>query len=419
MTQRLEPFGEADVNDVDTEQLLGEWFVDEAPAREPAVLAPNVIARTALTRRRSRYFVRDWWRDLFRTHQRSSLTPALGASALVLTMLVVGLAGLAISWAPSGEEEPEALYPADAIVVSPDQARSTISAAIAEAEAGDTVVIMPGEYRENLLIDSEITLMGAGDRGAIVLRPADPEQPILSIDDADAIVRGFTITGAGNSVTVVAGAPLIEDMVFDGVGDQWWTYTGANWDGYDEASPSILVELFAEPTIRNSLFDGGGEIEVRDSSTAQILDNTLINGAAIFLNDASSETVVRGNSITDSGLFSIEITSATDLLVEGNTIEQSQPGIGIQAARVGGTIRDNVIRGTNVGIQLMDGASPEISGNTIDADGAAFEVHGGISPTVTDNELCGDNAIMAVMRGAEPLDLSDNELCDAPLVFGE
>jgi nitrous oxidase accessory protein NosD len=416
MSERREPLPETEMNDADTEQLLGEWFEDEAPSREPAVLAPNVIARTALTRRRSRYFVRDWWRDLFRAHPRRSMTPALGASALVLVLVVAGL----LTLLPRGEmEQPAPDYPADAIVVSPEEVRSTIAAAVAEAEDGDTVVIMPGEYTENLLIDKDIVLIGGGDRDSIVLRPADPEQPIVTIDGADAEVRGFTITGAGNSVSVMAGAPLFEDMVFRGVGDQWWTYTGSGWDGYDEAAPSILVELFAEPTIQDSLFDGGGEIDVRGSSTAYILDNVLINGAAIFLNNASGETVVRGNSITDSGLFSIEITSGTDLLVEDNVIEQSLPGIGIQAARVGGTIRDNVIRGPNIGIQIVDGASPEISGNVVDASGTALEVHEGVSPALSGNELCGDNAIMALMRGAEPLDLSGNDLCDVPLVFGQ
>ena len=414
MSVRREPYRD-DVNDVDTEQLLSEWFEAEAPTREPTVLAPNVIARTALTQRRSRFFVRDWWRDLFRDDQRPSLKPALGASALVLVLLLAGIATLL----PRAEmEEPEPVYPADAIVVSMEDAEATIAAAIESAEEGDTVVILPGEYAENVVIDKRITLMGT-DVESTVLRPADPDQPILTIDGADARLRGFTITGPGNSVTVAASAPVIEEMVFREVGDQWWTYTGSGWDGYDEASPAILVELFAEPTIRNNLFDGGGEIEVRDSSTAQILDNTLINGAAIFLNDASSETVVRGNSITDSGLVSIEITSGTDLLVEGNVIEQSQPGIGIQAARLSGTIRDNEIRGPNVGIQLIDGASPEISGNVIEASGTALEVHEGVSPTVSANEICGDNAIMAVMRGAEPLDLSGNDLCDAALVYGE
>lgn len=419
MTERREPYPDIDVTEQDTERLLSEWFEEEAPTREPAMLEPNVIARTALTRRRSRYLVGDWWRDLFRTHERTTLTPALAASALVLVLVVAGLAGILALLPRDGTDEPEPVYPLDAIIVTAEDARSTIAAAIAEAPEGGTVVIMPGEYAENLRIDKDITLMGGGDREAIVLRPADPEQPILVIDGADPIVRGFTITGAGSSVQVTGGAPLIEDMVFRGVGDQWWTYTGSGWDGYDEAAPSILVELFAEPTIQNSLFDGGGEIDVRTSSTAQILDNTLINGAAIFLNDATAETVVRGNSITDSGLFSIEITSDTELLVEDNVIEQSLPGIGILAARVSGTIRNNVVRGPNIGIQIVDGASAEISGNIVDASGTALEVHEGVSPTFSGNELCGDNAIMALMRGAEPPDLSGNDLCDAPLVFGQ
>jgi len=95
------------------------------------------------------------------------------------------------------------------------------------------------------------------------------------------------------------------------------------------------------------------------------------------------------------------------------------PGIGIQAVQVSGAIRDNVIRGPNVGIMLADGTGAEISGNVIDATGTALEVHQGVLPTLSGNELCGGNAIMAVMRGAKPLDLAGNDLCDAPLVFGE
>ena len=36
MSKRREPFREADMSDVDTEQILSEWFEDEAPSREPA-----------------------------------------------------------------------------------------------------------------------------------------------------------------------------------------------------------------------------------------------------------------------------------------------------------------------------------------------------------------------------------------------
>jgi nitrous oxidase accessory protein len=416
MTDRRDPPIDGQLSDVDAESQLAEWFAEEAPLREPQVLVPNVVARTALTKRRSRWFVVDWWRDLFRANQRSSLTLALGGAVGVVAVIAL----LAIVLVPASPTETlDPVMPADAVVVNaadPDR-HQTISAAIAAAEDGDTVAILPGTYTENVVIDKSITLMGAGERDAVVLAPADPEEPILLIDSVDATVSGFTITGSGSSVSVVSGAPIIENMIFKDVGDQWWTWTGTSWDGYDQAKPSIVVELFAEPIIRGNLFDEGGEVKITNGSVAQLLDNDFINGTAIFLADAGDGTIVRGNIITDSGLYSIESSSAAELFIEGNVITQSDPGIGIQLMGGRGTIRDNEIRGVQTGIQIGDDASPLVTGNVIEATGAAFEIHPEISAEIVGNELCGDNVILALMGDAVAPDLTDNTLCDSPMTI--
>ena len=36
---------------IDTEQLLADWFHEEAPKQEPPLLLPATLARTAMTRR--------------------------------------------------------------------------------------------------------------------------------------------------------------------------------------------------------------------------------------------------------------------------------------------------------------------------------------------------------------------------------
>ncbi len=406
------------VNELDTDQLLTEWFEEEAPLREPALLAPNVIARTALTRRRSRWLVRDWWRDLLRGVRWPSLVPALAAGVVAIVALVFAV----VTWLPERASQPVLpdYVPADALIVSSNDAskKSTIAEAIAQAQPGDTVAILPGEYEENLLVDKDITLLGAGAAEEIVVRPAQPDEPVIRIDGGDATLTGFTVTGPGGGVEVVASQAVIDQMVFRDAGQRSWRFTGSGWEESDSARPSILVELFAEATITNNLLDGGGDIEVQRSSTALIEQNELSNGPSIALMDATGETVVRGNTITASGVFSIESASPTDLLIEGNVIRQRDPGIAILAFDLDGTIRGNTIEGANVGIQIVDRTTATIVDNTIDAVGVAFEIHEGVEPTISGNDLCGQNAIIALVGSATAPDVSDNTLCKGvPVVY--
>jgi parallel beta-helix repeat protein len=422
MTDRRGAPWDDQIHQPDPERLLSEWFEEEAPAREPAMLAPNVIARTALTRRRSRVFVGNWWRDVFRLHRWPSLSPVIvaGGTAAVAILLVLGLT-LPGGFLDQSDSTSKILVPGEAIVVNPDDenVKQTIGEAIEAAEDGETIFIYPGEYVENLrIVDKTIELVGGGNVGDVVLRPATDDEPILLIDGGRSTIRNFTIRGPGNSVQVTAAEPTFTGMVFDGVGDQWWTYTGADWDGYQDAAQSIYVELFSSPVISGNTFIGGGDLEIAGSSDAVITDNTLIEGAAIFLRDAGDGTVVSGNTIDNSGRYSIESVSCSRLTIEGNVITQPDPGIAIEAGCLEGVIRDNIIDGAAIGIQILERTTAEITGNVIDTQGVALEINTGADPSVSGNELCGDNAIMAVTRDAVPLDLSDNELCEGvPLVF--
>ena len=197
--------------------------------------------------------------------------------------------------------------------------------------------------------------------GDVILRPANDDEPILLIDGGQSTIRNFTIRGPGNSVRITAAEPTFTGMVFDGVGDQWWTYTGADWDAFQAAAQSIFVELFSNPTISGNTFIGGGEIEITGASDATITDNTLIEGAAIFLSNAGDDTVVSGNTIDNSGLFSIESNSCSELTIEDNVITQPDPAVAIQALCLKGVIRDNTIDGAATGIRDLEGTTAEIT----------------------------------------------------------
>ncbi len=88
---------------------------------------------------------------------------------------------------------------ASVLVMRPAEAAAagdSIGRMIARANAGDTIVVPAGTYREQLVIDKSITLVGegqpvidAGRRGDVVLVTAD-----------DVTVRGFTIQGSARDV---------------------------------------------------------------------------------------------------------------------------------------------------------------------------------------------------------------------------
>ena len=75
---------------------------------------------------------------------------------------------------------------------------STITAAMAAAQPGDTVLVGPGQYRENLVIEKPIVLVGQGEAHIIGLGEGDVVQ--IRADDVE--LSGFTVSGSGTQMLV-------------------------------------------------------------------------------------------------------------------------------------------------------------------------------------------------------------------------
>src|SRR5690606_34718000 len=80
------------------------------------------------------------------------------------------------------------------------EACSTIQAAIAQAGGGDIVKVAAGEYNESLVIDTGLSLVGAGP-GNVTLIDSDQNQsqpaPGISVTATAAVsISGMTITAS-------------------------------------------------------------------------------------------------------------------------------------------------------------------------------------------------------------------------------
>ena len=76
----------------------------------------------------------------------------------------------------------------------------TISAAVKAANAGDTILVSPGTYVENIAIDKPLKIVSTGGAQATVVKASDKSKEVFLIGSADITIQGFTITGGNLSL---------------------------------------------------------------------------------------------------------------------------------------------------------------------------------------------------------------------------
>jgi eukaryotic-like serine/threonine-protein kinase len=168
--------------------------------------------------------------------------------------------------------------------VAPTGAEFTsIQAAINRSFPGDTILVNSGTYRENLLLDKKIDLIGVDSgSGAPIIEPVNK----------------------GNAIDILADGCRVEGFTFQNI----------------------------------ELLNG---IRVRSSENT-IRYNTFLNNAkGIFLVSAMKNTIY-GNTITNSSQFGIALESSNNNLIEENILSKNSIGIELDEYSLSNQIYRNI-----------------------------------------------------------------------------
>ncbi len=228
--------------------------------------------------------------------------------AVLLLGVAVGLAAMALvpDWlrtllpgAPLTAVTPEPRSPRVLIVQQAAVAEfATISDALASAQPGDTVVVGPGEYAEQIQLRSGVTVTSEMPHRAVIRPPGGGESaPAVTADGVrGARLLGFQILGE-------QGRTPIGVMVRNGeVELQDTRISGAMEAGVDVWGGTVV-------TLRaNDISDNPGVgVRVRSSAQPSLLHNAIVrNGrgkpaAPGVLLDPGASPVLVGNVIADNG----------------------------------------------------------------------------------------------------------------------
>ncbi|MBL8746476.1 MAG: nitrous oxide reductase family maturation protein NosD [Phycisphaerae bacterium] len=327
------------------------------------------------------------------------------ALSVILSVLSVLCAGVA-----RGGDEHEAL-PRAVVAARGDVNVGVIGRRIAAAKDGDVVRIGAGVYREHVVIDKRIALIG--EPGAII--DGGGSGDIVEIRSEGVTLRGFTVRNTGidldkenAGVRVLAPRCVIEDNRLEGI-----------LFGIDlrEASGSV---------VRGNRI-GGKDLDIARRgdglrlwrSDGALIENNVIHDGRDAILWYSKGITVRGN-VGVRCRYGLHLMYSDEVVIEGNDLSENSVGLYIMYSRVVQVRGNRLIRnrgpsGYGLGLKEADQYAIEsnlIAGNRVGVyfDGSPFST---VKPGVVRGNTMACNDIgLTLLPSVRGNEISENNFID-------
>ena len=293
---------------------------------------------------------------------------------------------------------------------------STIQVGIDASNNGDTVLVQPGIYAENINFNGRQIVFGSpflmtGDTMIISATIIDGEAAgtVVTFGNAEdgATMIGFTIRNGrafeGGGIYCDGASPTILNNIITGnsmIGD-------GSWGG------GIYCANYSSPTIAHNWIIGnraGYGAGIATNNSSPVIDGNFIfgnaatwsevggNGGGIYCSGPSSP-IISGNYIRSDSAYwgggGIACFNNVQALIEGNTISENVGG-GIQLGIGYSTLKDNIIIGNSSefsggGIECYDFSgyisNNIIAGNSASSGGGIFCYSQLFTPSIANNVI--------------------------------
>jgi serine/threonine protein phosphatase PrpC len=233
--------------------------------------------------------------------------------AAVLATLAIAAAALYFTrdlWMP----KPVVIRPRT-LVVGKDAPYDTIAAAIAAAQPGDTVDVLPGEYREGVQLKTDVTVKSSVPREAVLRLPVPQAQPTEPVAAAQSVQRarlaGFHILmdeqdPPATAILVVDSSVIVDQVDIEraGIGIDVRGGSDVTLIGnaiHDCRGEGLLLSGPVKASISHNSFQRNkGGIVARDGARPALVGNVFEKNPIVLPPEIPMDTVREHNFILDA-----------------------------------------------------------------------------------------------------------------------
>ena len=187
---------------------------------------------------------------------------------------------------------------------------NTIQQAVGAANPGDTVLVAPGTYAENVVVNKPLTITGNA-----TVQAADSSKDVFLVTSQGVHIDGLTITGGASGVDVANTSSC--------------AITNINAHGNVRG---VYLAFATNSEVRNSDLSNNGYGVYCDYASSNTISNNVATGEkgnGVALGDGiymfySDSNNVSGNDLSANHVYGISLYHSSNNTVTGNTINQNE-----------------------------------------------------------------------------------------------